>query len=361
VAEVELLDRLDALSADALALLRLGADFYGSAGWYETVVKYALPAGAVACFAQVRLHGRAAAVFALLRQTNGSLTSLTAPYTCVYQPAVADGLDAAAWMQIGRALAAHPALRPGLRLEALPAEWPPLAAFCRGCRQAGMLVLRFEHFGNWHEGVGGMDWPAYLAGRHGALRETLRRRSAKLLADPTVRLRMLTGPDEIEPGIEAFEAIYRRSWKQPEPYPDFNAACIRLAARQGVLRLALLSRNDAPIAVQLWVVLAGRAQVLKLAHDEALRAASPGTVLTGWVIRRLFETEMLTELDFGRGDDAYKQAWAGQRRVRLGLVLANPKTPFGAGLAMRHAGGLTWRKIQKMLSHINTMARPRAG
>jgi len=43
--------------------------------------------------------------------------------------------------------------------------------------------------------------------------------------------------------------------------------------------------------------------------------------------------------DFGRGDDPYKRLWAGQRRQRIGVVLANPRHPRGLAFLGRHALG----------------------
>jgi CelD/BcsL family acetyltransferase involved in cellulose biosynthesis len=82
-----------------------------------------------------------------------------------------------------------------------------------------------------------------------------------------------------------------------------------------------------------------RATVLKLAHDEALKAVSPGTVLTALILRRLLDEEHVAEIDFGRGDDPYKAGWAGVRRQRIGLVLANPRHPRGIAFLGRHAMG----------------------
>ena len=82
-----------------------------------------------------------------------------------------------------------------------------------------------------------------------------------------------------------------------------------------------------------------RALVLKLAHDEAFKAASPGTVLTAWMLRWLLDQEQVQEIDFGRGDDPYKREWASQRRQRIGLVLANPLAPAGVAVIARHALG----------------------
>jgi CelD/BcsL family acetyltransferase involved in cellulose biosynthesis len=79
--------------------------------------------------------------------------------------------------------------------------------------------------------------------------------------------------------------------------------------------------------------------VLKLAHDEAFKAHSPGTVLTALMLRRLLDQEHVARIDFGRGDDAYKQGWATKRRQRIGVLLVNPWRASGMAALARHALG----------------------
>ncbi len=79
--------------------------------------------------------------------------------------------------------------------------------------------------------------------------------------------------------------------------------------------------------------------VLKLAHDEAFKPASPGTVLTAAMLRRLLDDERVSEIDFGRGDDPYKRQWASQRRQRIGLLLVNPLRARGLATLGRQALG----------------------
>jgi CelD/BcsL family acetyltransferase involved in cellulose biosynthesis len=83
----------------------------------------------------------------------------------------------------------------------------------------------------------------------------------------------------------------------------------------------------------------GRATVLKLAHDEAFKEYSPGTLLTARMIRHMIEQEHATELDFGRGDDTYKQLWAANRRQLIGLLLINPCCPRGLVALAQHRLG----------------------
>ena len=88
-----------------------------------------------------------------------------------------------------------------------------------------MMALRFAHFANWHAPLAG-DWESYLAGRPGDLRETIRRRLARAARDPAIGFELVTGDTmlggaALTDGIAAYEAVYARSWKQPEPFPGF--------------------------------------------------------------------------------------------------------------------------------------------
>ena len=319
--------------------------FYATAAWYRVVAAHAVPVGASACFAVAGPEGAPDdapwVLFPLLHLQNGGWQSLTTPYTCLHRPLTREGVSGIDLENAGRALARF--CPDGLRLEALDPDWPGLLDLRRGLRRGGLVALRFDHFGNWHEPVS--DWLAYLAGRDGALRETIRRKTARALRDSRIRLELFRCADGLETGISAFEDVYRRSWKEPEPYPSFNAALMRMAAGQGVLRLGVMWQDDRAIAVQYWVVTGEVACVLKLAHDEAARALSPGTVLTAWMIRGMLAEGLVRELDFGRGDDPYKQGWASFRRQRIGFLLVDPRSHSGILAIARHWLGLIRRRL----------------
>jgi hypothetical protein len=341
------------LPADAAALFApegtgVGRDnFYATAAWYRTTIATALPDDAEPCLVWVTLDGVVVLLMPLQRRADGALSSLTTPYSCLYQPLFADGLGADAWRRVGLALAGLCRPVPSLRLDALAEDGEGLDELCAGLRAGGLRVLRFDHFGNWYENVAGLGWDDYLASRDGATRETVRRRTARAARDSRIRIELFRSPEQAETGIAAFEDVYARSWKQPEPYPRFNAALMRMAAGQGVLRLVVMWRDSQPIAAQYWVVTGGRASVLKLAHDEAFKPLSPGTVLTAWMIRHLLDDEHVDELDFGRGDDPYKQAWTRQRRQRIGLLVVNPWRAKGLALLLRHGLGLLRRRLAR--------------
>jgi CelD/BcsL family acetyltransferase involved in cellulose biosynthesis len=326
-----------------------GTSVFTSAAWYRTVIVNALPHGATPWLMVVQDEGRPVAVLPLMRDAAGRLQSLTTPYTCLHEPILPGSLAPAALEEAARQAGLACRRWATVRIDAIPEEWPGLDATLAGLGRAGLRVQRFENFGNWHEPVAGQSWAAYLAARPGPLRETIRRKLKR--CEREARLELFRAGPDLERGIAAFEAVYARSWKEPEPFPLFNAALMRAAAEQGWLRLGVLWAGDRPAAAQFWVVAAGQATVLKLAHDEAFKPLSPGTALTALMIQRLLDDEQVTELDFGRGDDPYKALWATARRRRIGLLLVNPRRLGGLiALGRQFAGEMKRRRNRAMRS-----------
>ncbi len=324
-------------------LFAAGPGLQSRRAWFEVTEQAALPAGAEPYVVAAREEGRPLAVLPLQRTAAGRMLSLTSPYTVLFQPLLAPGADAAA---VGRALGRHLRRFDLVRLEALDPAWPGLAPLLAGMRGAGMLAQRFDHFGNWHEDLAGRSWAEYLAARPGALRETIRRRGRAAAKDEAIRFETLTGGERLVPAMLAYEDIYTRSWKVPEPFPRFNATLLPRAAELGVLRMGVMWQGETPLAAQYWTVVDGVATVLKLAHDEAHKALSPGSLLTAHVIERLIDGEGVQALDFGRGDDPYKSTWTTARRQRIGVVLATPWRLRGAVELARHWAGLARRLLR---------------
>ena len=339
VIAIETVSRVADLGAEWDTLFHTAPGVQSSRLWFEATEEAALPDGASPHYVMAAEAGRPVALLPM-QAGRGLHRSLTTPYTTQFQPLLTGDADARA---VGLAIGRHLRRWPVVLLEALNPAWSGLKPFLGGLRQAGMIPNRFDHFGNWHECVAGLDWAAYLAGRPGALRETIRRRGRDAARDGTVTFEVLDGCTGLDGAMAAYEAIYAKSWKMPEPYPRFNAALLPRLAQAGVLRLAVMRRAGLAVAAQYWTVQDGVATVLKLAHDDDARAISPGTLLTAHVIRMLLEQEWIQELDFGRGDDPYKQSWAGGRRQRIGVMLANPRRPGGLVALARHELGRALR------------------
>jgi hypothetical protein len=335
---------LSALSPNASALF--GRDgIFSTLGWYRCTIEHALPSRVRAAFVEIARGADVRAVFPMQRGPGGEFSALTTPYSCSWQPLLA-GSSTQDVFDIGKVFAAHCRRHATTRLEALEADAPWLAPLLGGVKAGGLFPLRFDHFGNWHEDVRGLDWNTYLAARPGALREAIRRRSKRLMDKMGAAFSICKHGDGLEPAIAAYEKIYDASWKDPEPFGLFNAAFMRDCAADGSLRLGSLSLDGKPLAAQFWVVRDRVAAVLKLAHDEESRALSPGTVLTALMIRHMLETEQVTSLDFGRGDDGYKKDWVGARRQRIGFLLANPCSLQGNMAILRHLAGMARRRFQ---------------
>ena len=327
---------VDALGPEWDDLFRAGAGLQSSRPWFEATAAAAIPDGAEPRFLAVSDEAGPLALLPMLAGPDKAWGSLTTPYTCLYQPLLRPGsiTSTEPIADIGRYCGRWPITR----FEALDPDWPGLGLLRRSLAAAGLVSRTFSHFGNWHEPITANSWDTYLAARPGALRETIRRRTRAAERAGT-RIELHSAPSALPEALDAYEAVYRRSWKSPEPFPAFNGALIRALAASGRLRIGLMWSGDTPIAAQYWSVVADTATVLKLAHDEHYKPLSPGTVLTAATIRRLIEVDGVKELDFGRGDDGYKQGWASKRRLRIGLLAINVRTTAGLRELIGHDAG----------------------
>lgn len=296
---------------------------FASRGWFDLLDSAARPNGLAGAVLGLGGHG----VLPVWCRKRGArmvpVCGMTAPYTLTFGPLARKGADRAA---LAVALAGAVRRCGVLRLDALDREAAGFEDWLGGLRAAGVVVHRFAHFGNWSEAVPG-DYDAWFASRPGALRNTITRRARRAARQTTIDV--VRGGDGLESAIADFETVYARSWKTPEPFPAFNAACMRWLAAEGMLRLIVMRDSRGPVAAAYWAVSGGTGFLLKLAHDREAESLSPGTVLTAHMIRMLLEEGGIDRLDFGRGDDAYKRLWVTERRQRVGVMLINPRRPVG--------------------------------
>ena len=159
---------LAVLPPDAAFLADRDGDVFGSRIWWETVARHAMPDNAGLCFVIARIAGQPVALFPMRASASpAALDGLSTPYTCLFSPSLADGLSETSKLGV---FAAFGRLCRGwgtVRLDAMPADWPDLNLLIAGVRSARLVVRSFDHFGNWHASVAGLDWDRYLAGRPG--------------------------------------------------------------------------------------------------------------------------------------------------------------------------------------------------
>ena len=349
--------RLDAVGPEWNALFDAGPGLQSRRAWFAATEDAAVPNGAQPQFVLIRDGGVPSAVFPMLAGPGRRMGALTTPYTCLYQPLTPPGATPGQLRSIGGAFGRYCRTWPLTVLEAMDPQWPGLPPLLRGIRDAGLLARRFDHFGNWRQPLGGVSWAQYLAARPGPLRETIRRKT-RLCERNGLRLELVRAPAAIGPAMAAYESVYARSWKTPEPFPQFNAALTRHAETEGVLRVGLLWLDERPVAAQYWTVVNGTATILKLAHDDAYKSFSPGTVLTAHAIRDMLRHEIIAELDFGRGDDEYKRQWTSERRQRIGVLLADPRQWDGLSALVRHDVGTALQSLKRSVRSVAGGSRP---
>jgi hypothetical protein len=211
-------------------------------------------------------------------------------------------------------------------------------------RNAGWYVKPYFCFGNWYLSTTGVSFTEYMSQRPSQLRNTWARKLRKFEAAGG-RFEIADGNDETATdAIAAFTRVYSKSWKRPEPYPQFVPGWAEICAQNGWLRLGIAWLKDVPIAAQFWFTLLGKANIFKLAYDEDHAVWSAGTLLTARMIQNCIERDRVAEIDYLTGDDEYKRAWMSSRRVRIGLRACNPRTLHGLSLvAYESLGALKHR------------------
>lgn len=177
-------------------------------------------------------------------------------------------------------------------------------------RRAGWVAIVEPCDANHVLPVRGRSFAEYWADRPGALRETVRRKGRK----GDVHLRLVTEFSQAD--WDAYESVYRLSWKPGEGSPAFLRAWAEMDGMAGRLRLGIAEIDGQPVAAQFWTVEGGTAFIHKLAHDERFRKQSPGTLLSAAMFEHVIERDGVDLIDFGTGDDPYKRDWMEEVRTR---------------------------------------------
>ena len=338
ILSVERHTELEGLPSDVRQAFELAeqTDFQAGLDWYQLQCATALAADQRPRIHLLRRGGELAAALPLLIQGPGEgfeRRALGNFYTTRFNPPLSPDLQAEDLAALLREMRTRAPRASRIEIAPLDRAGKAYGLLHAAMRCAGLVTFEYFCFGNWYMKVAG-DCDSYMAGRPGEVRSTLRRMS-KRLSQAGARIEIIDSPVDVDRAIAAYSAVYARSWKVPEPFPDFMPGLIRLCARKGWLRLGIAWLEDKPIAAQLWVVANGKACIFKLAYDSAFASHSPGTVLTATLMRRVIDVDRVAEVDYLTGDDAYKQAWMSHRREMWGLVGYDPRQIRGAMLAAR--------------------------
>lgn len=310
-----------------------------SSAWLLHFIEQITPADAIFVVAESAIGGESVMLLHGNPTTAYRLASVANYYSSLYSPIITSAVDShAAVEQIaGEVTAARP------RKSIL--DLSPL------CDDGNTRVLRdalAEHgwyprqyfcFGNWYLPTSNLSFDAYMERRPSQLRSTWLRKSKKFRTEGHGTLELITDVNDVERALKAFQTIYSKSWKKPEPYADFVPQWARVSARNGWLRMGIARLGDMPIAAQFWFTRHGRAHIFKLAYDDEYSRWSAGTLLTAFMIQHSLETDKVDEIDYLTGDDDYKKSWMTERRERVGIRACNLSTARGLLAAAREASG----------------------
>lgn len=199
---------------------------------------------------------------------------------------------------------------PASRASFAPMPEADALALAAALRTAGWAAISEPCDSNHVLPLNGRSFAEYWVTRPGALRETVRRKGRK--GDVALRVATEFTPED----WDAYEAVYKLSWKPGEGSPDFLRRWAEMDGAGRRLRLGLAEIGGQPVAAQFWTVEGGTAFIHKLAHDERFRKQSPGTLLSAAMFEHVIDLDGVSMVDFGTGDDPYKRDWMEEVRIR---------------------------------------------
>ncbi len=154
----------------------------------------------------------------------------------------------------------------------------------------------------------------YLATLRKKRRYNLKRNLRKLeqATEGNYHMEKVTDAEQVETFLKAVDHIYERCW-QRHSYGAYrhltegNVAYHQGLARLGWLRSYLLYCSHEPVAYIIGYQYQGRYYYEYIGYDQAWSDLSPGTVLTYLMIEDLHTLDRPELLDFGYGENQYKQ------------------------------------------------------
>jgi CelD/BcsL family acetyltransferase involved in cellulose biosynthesis len=169
-------------------------------------------------------------------------------------------------------------------------------------------------------------WQEFVAGL--GRRENLRRREKWLFQKPGVSIEVARTEEQAEQAVETFLELHRARWSveggsdglSDRRHEDFHREAVKRLARRGWLRLYTLYAARRPVASVYGIVRNGTFLYYQSGYDPAWAQKSVGLVLLARTVEDAF-AEKLTDLDFLRGNEAYKAQWARAERWTIQVRL----------------------------------------
>jgi len=145
-------------------------------------------------------------------------------------------------------------------------------------------------------------------------KKSTKRRERKLGKELKLRFEMYTSPEDMPKAQEAYEDIYRRTWKQADVARQFAADLICDFAKRDWVRFLVLYGDERPLAAECFFVHGNIASSFRTAYDLNYRDFSVGSIVLQRMLEHVMTIDNVLEIDFGPGDEPYKKQWLSKRR-----------------------------------------------
>lgn len=321
-----------------------GGDLFCSGLWFRHFLSAATPQDKRTHFIQTSTAADDGRLALALQESRGDampfcrlLDSMSNYYSCGFGP-IGNAVNSQALLRdLVQELASAGRAFDGIRLGPLRRE-TAFAAVCeeqlaaKGYRTFWTLAFR-----NWYAPTEGLSYAQYLERVPSSFPGTSEKRRQAFLRKGTGSISITTSETNLEFEMDAYTRVYDSSWKVPEPFPQFVPGLIRLAAREGWLRLGVARVGSEPAAAQIWFVVDGRALIYKVAYDERFAKLSAGSILTTALLDHVIGIDRVREVDFLSGDDPYKAKWMFARRDWHTLWAFNVRRWRGLLAALRES------------------------
>lgn len=335
------------VSSDVDHLANASGDFESTPQWFKLLQKTVFPTDTCRFIINQQENNDAIALPIAELKKNGEcwINSLSTYYTSLYSPIKANQSPMSLITPCVRSLLETTKRIDAIRFSPMDPESEFFEVLENAIAETGWKPFKFFCFGNWYLPVE-TDWKTYFNQREGLLRSTVKRKTKAFHAKGG-RLEIISDATRIEAGTQAYLSIYAKSWKKPEPHPDFIPSLINILAASKKLRLGIAWINDIPAAAQIWFIDGDKARIFKLAYDEDFSRDGVGTILTAHLMEQVIDRDQVKEVDYLIGDDPYKRQWMTHRRERWGIVAYNPKTLRGKLLFAREIAGRAFRALMR--------------
>ncbi len=188
----------------------------------------------------------------------------------------------------------------------------------------GFFCEKYQVTTNWtHPAITTLEEFWHI--RPNKMKNILKSKRIKLERNNDFSIEILDSRDEERYAkmIADYHDVYKKSWKNDEPYNDFINNITKEELKKGKLRLGVVYHNNVPVASQIWFIHLNTAYIFKLSYDNNYRTESVGSILMEAMFNHVIDKDKVTTIDFLTGDDPYKADWMSESRPLFGVKAYN--------------------------------------